>query len=547
MRKVSVGRKVMVGATTLSAVALMAMMTSPAFAQANVVRDGTGSVVAVHAVKHHGKKVQRNHDPVIYDSTVQPNPGNLASQSYEATATAQFGNQISFGGKARVLDNAVVQMSTWGCEQGGWSLPSPAAFPPAPANGNVVQQAPGSGATTSAGWSAFADQLNTTGGVGSVTFTTTASSPNVSVSSSGAVTTIGAFPGTGTYTVSGTDSDTPNSDTGVWSYTLDIGANPCLTTPGATFSEPVTLNIYNVGPANTYGPSTAGSLITSVTQTFNVPYRPSENDTLCTGTKAGAWYDAALNTCFHGYLTPITFSLGHVRLPNSIIYGIAYNTSDNGTQPYGRATTCANATDSYVSPATYDDCGYDSLNVALSQEPTAPGVGSDTYPGTVYWEVDQADYAVNEVCDAPGLAAGINVFRIDEPANYPTGDGTTSGCWSVTANHSSPWYVPAVQFNAVLSPAATINSANNATVVAGTPFSFAVTTTGVPVPTISEHGRLPHGLTFTNKGDGTATISGTALTSNRDRSYRLTLRATNLPLGGRNRQQFTLTLTGGRP
>lgn len=40
-------------------------------------------------------------DPTIYDSTVQPNPGNMVSEAFEATATAQFGNQINFGGTAR--------------------------------------------------------------------------------------------------------------------------------------------------------------------------------------------------------------------------------------------------------------------------------------------------------------------------------------------------------------------------------------------------------------------------------------------------------------
>src|SRR6185503_2306480 len=44
----------------------------------------------------------------------------------------------------------------------------------------------------------------------------------------------------------------------------------CVTTSGATFSHPITLNIYNVGPSNT-----VGSLIGSVTQNFNIPYRPS--------------------------------------------------------------------------------------------------------------------------------------------------------------------------------------------------------------------------------------------------------------------------------
>jgi len=462
-------KTVLMGVAALCSVALVSVATSTS-ALANPRGAAAGSAAAkVHKVTHSKTK---NSDPVIYDSTVQPNPGNLASLSYEATATAEFGNQITFGGTARVLDNVVVQMSSWGCESGNWS----------------------------------------------------------------------------TYATA-----------------------PCVTTPGATFSEPITLNIYNVGPANAYGPSTAGSPITSLTQTFNIPYRPSADtnyttdcaasaaaDAVPVSDFAGTWYDAALNECFNGYLTPIEFTFGHVVLPSTVIYGIAYDTSDNGNSPngdipptdapWGDLTTC------HSSPG---GCGYDSLNVAQSQEPTAPSVGTDDYPGTVYWNVQQADYAVNEVCNyitsGPNFeGGGLNVFRIDEPANYPTGDGTTSGCWSVNNTATPPtvttppWYVPAVQFNAVQSPAALITSANNATVVAGTPFSFTINTTGVPIPRIMEKNKLPRGLTFTNNGDGTGTIAGNALTGNRDGSYRLILRATNLPNGGRSRQTFTLTLTGGR-
>ena len=387
--------------------------------------------------------------PTIYDSTVQPNPGNLPSQSYEASAMAEFGNQVTFGGTARVLDTVVVQMSSWGCQSGNWS----------------------------------------------------------------------------TYNTA-----------------------PCVTAPGATFPEAITLNIYNVGPATSHGPSSAGSIVASETHTFNVPYRPSADTNYATDCAAeaaaksepvsnfaGTWYDAQLNKCFNGYITPIEFTFGHVVLPNSVVYGIAYNTSDFGYSPQGDATACHSSA---------GGCGYDSLNVALSQEPTAPSVGSDAYPGTVYENVDNASYQSN-YCD--GGAAGINAFRIDEPANWPVSDGTTSGCWSAGTPGTSPWYIPAVQFNAVSTVSPTITSASSAAVVAGTPFSFTVTTTGVPIPglTITSRRSLPAGLSFQDNHDGTATISGNALTHDRNKTYIVIVRARN----GNNslaRQRLMLVLTGGR-
>jgi hypothetical protein len=49
-----------------------------------------------------------------------------------------------------------------------------------------------------------------------------------------------------------------------------------------------------------------------------------------------------------------------VTLPKTFVFGIAYNTSDYGSVPYGDATACHSST---------EGCGYDSLNVGLSYDP----------------------------------------------------------------------------------------------------------------------------------------------------------------------------------
>jgi hypothetical protein len=177
--------------------------------------------------------------------------------------------------------------------------------------------------------------------------------------------------------------------------------------------------------------------------------------------------------------------------------------------------------------------------VALTEEPTNPSVGSDPNLDTVYQDSLYAPY----YCDG-GLTG---IFRLDgrpDSENCATHDGGWSVNQPPTGANDSPYYIPAVQFNAVTSPAATITSADNASVVAGTAFSFTVNTTGVPVPAITETGKLPKGLSFVNNGDGTATISGTARTTDKDKSYVVHLRATNS--GGKSKQILTLSLTGGR-
>jgi len=61
-------------------------------------------------------------------------------------------------------------------------------------------------------------------------------------------------------------------------------------------------------------------------------------------------------------------------------------------------------------------------------------------------------------------------------------------------------------------PPQAITSDDSATADVGTPFSFTVTTTGLPLPTISVQGKLPKHLKLVKNGDGTATISGTPVT-----------------------------------
>ena len=75
---------------------------------------------------------------------------------------------------------------------------------------------------------------------------------------------------------------------------------------------------------------------------------------------------------------------------------------------------------------------------------------------------------------------------------------------------------------AVLAPQ--ITSASSATFLAGRPGSFTVIATGVPTAVLSEIGPLPASVTFTNDGDGTATLTGTPAL-NAAGSYQLQLAA----------------------
>ena len=187
----------------------------------------------------------------------------------------------------------------------------------------------------------------------------------------------------------------------------------CVSASGATFSVPITFNIYNAGNP------VPGSQIATVTQNITVPYRPSADNVNCTGADAGKWFDATSGQCFNGKAVNVTFDFSslNVALPNSVVYGLVYNTTHYGPNPIGESAACF---------STVAGCPYDTLNIALAPVVT---VGTKPFFNTLY----QNSPLGIEYCD--GGLAGTGFFRLDSP---------TSACWA--------GYIPAAQFNASNQP-----------------------------------------------------------------------------------------------
>jgi hypothetical protein len=190
-----------------------------------------------------------------------------------------------------------------------------------------------------------------------------------------------------------------------WACQSDPAAT-CTTTPGATFSHPITLNLYGVLPNGE-----PGSLISSVTQTFNIPFRPSQS-AVCGDRRWSP--DGTVGSCVSGFGNTIQFNLAGrgVSLPDRVIIALAYNTQSYGEDPIGT------------------DGPYNSLNVALFGAPT---VGSLPRPNDGYWDSQTA----GNYCD--GGTGGVGVFRLD------------AGCWNTGAPDFVP-YQPAVRVDATTGP-----------------------------------------------------------------------------------------------
>ena len=294
----------------------------------------------------------------LYSSLDSPLPPSLVSQSYEGTGTSQLGEQVMLASASQPLNNVVVTMESWTCQN----------------------------------WAAVAANSSTL----------------------------------------------------------------CATTPGTTFNEPITFNIYNVGGDGT----SVGSLITSDTQTFAIPYRPSASGAGCAsdGTNGGG-YIGSDSVCHHGVAANVTFNnfSPAASLPAKVIYGIAYSTGPN-----------PNGGNGPVGPA-------DSLNVGLTTEPTQPMIGSDPLTGTGsdYVDISHANGGTSagggyqsNYCD--NGAGGFNdVFRYDAGP-------CVSGSTGLNHGATNSWYVPAVQFNA----SAAGNSIDLYPGGAAQPIDFSVTNNG---------------------------------------------------------------------
>ena len=122
----------------------------------------------------------------------------------------------------------------------------------------------------------------------------------------------------------------------------------------------------------------------------------------------------------------------------------------------------------------------------------------------------------------------------------PLGANIPTGASAVVANGTVFQPVGNGVLDAFTLGGLAITSAASATATAGSPFSFTVTTAGSPVPSLSETGALPSGVTFTDNGDGTATLTGTPAIGQQG-SYPVAITATNGPANSVT-QSFKLTV-----
>lgn len=153
-----------------------------------------------------------------------------------------------------------------------------------------------------------------------------------------------------------------------WAHFADYATDSRYSGNNATWSHPITLNVYSSHLGDNGTPDT---LLATKTQPVTIPWRPE-------------------GYAFNGIAFNATFDLSSlgVTLPNDVIVGVAYNTANYGTAPIG-------------TPGPYN-----SLNVGVPTGQTA-SVGTDDNPDNVFWNTSFAGFY------ADGGLAGVGIFRQD--------------------------------------------------------------------------------------------------------------------------------------
>ncbi|MGN6721896.1 MAG: beta strand repeat-containing protein, partial [Marmoricola sp.] len=340
-----------------------------------------------------------------------------------------------------------------------------------------------------------------------VTFTTTGT-PQATLTESGALPAGVTFKdnGDGTATLSGkptagpggqypiTVTATNEAGSGSANFTLVLNTSPTLTGPSSA--------TYTVGTAGTpqvfsqSGGYPTATLSTTSTLPSGVTFTPGSNGT---GTIAG---------------TPATGTGG--------VYPITI-TGDNGTPP----------------AATWP------FTLTVNE---APGVSG---PGTATFVVGTAGNSgtftatgyPTPTISASGLPSGLSMTSTGSGQAKITGTAAvgSGGTYNVTVTAANGVGTNATTtIQVTVNEAASIQGSTVVRLVAGTAGSTAYTTNGFPIPSLSESGTLPSGVTFVDNHNGTATLGGTAATSAVG-TYNLTITAHN-GIGSDATTQVTLQI-----
>ncbi len=241
-----------------------------------------------------------------------------------------------------------------------------------------------------------------------------------------------------------------------------------------------------------------------------------------------------------GYPTPTLSEIG------SLPAGVSFTDNGDGTASLA-GTPNPTAGGSYVFTITAGNelasPASQTFTLVVDQAPAITSAAQATVTaGTrATITVQATGYPAPALSVVGNLPAGLTFADRGDGSATLAGTPTTGGAYTFTiAAHNGVGADAGQTFALTVDQRPAISTAASATYTAGSAGSFTIGAAGFPVPTLSEVGSLPAGLTFTDNGDGTAGIRGTPA-SGTGGSYTFTVAAHN-GIGSDATQRFTLTV-----
>ena len=366
--------------------------------------------------------------------------------------------------------------------------------------------------------------VTATNGAGTVTqsFTLTVDqAPTITSASSDTVPlgTAFTFPVTTTGYPAAALTDTGTLPTGVTFVDNGNGTATLAGTPTATGTFPLTVN----------AASTAGT----VTQSFTLTV-----DQAPTITSAGS-DTVPLGTAFTFPVATAGFPAASLSETGALPTGVTFVTTGNGTATLAGTPTATGGFPITITATSTAGTVTQSFTLTVEQAPTITSAGSDTATlGDAFtFPVTTTGFPAPTLTESGALPTGVTFVANGNGTATLAGTPTATGGFPLTITATSTAGTVTQSFTLTVDQAPTITSAGSDTATLGDAFTFPVTTTGFPAPTLTESGALPTGVTFVANGNGTATLAGTPTASG---GFPITITATST--AGTVTQSFTLSV-----
>ena len=258
-------------------------------------------------------------------------------------------------------------------------------------------------------------------------------------------------------------------------------------------------------------------------------------------TSAGS-YTAKVGTAFSfpvtttGYPAPTLTETGTLPAKVSFVAGANGSASLSGVPTtVGSGTFTITATNGTGTVSQH-------FTLTIDRAPAITSAGSYTAKegATFSFKVTTVGTPAPALTETGALPAGMAFTAAGGGTATIAGTPSATGVFALTITAKSTSGTASQHFTLTIERAPAITSAGSYTAKVGTAFSFKVTTTGYPAPSVTELGALPAGVAFAAGVNGTATIAGKPTEVTAAKGVRFSIKATSA--AGAVTQTFTLTI-----